>query len=113
MSRYLTVAAIGLAIALSVGAASTAEAKAGHAQPGPDVLDQSAAVSHSSTQAAAAEAPTCYVEPDGFHFNIRWDSACVKLRQQQAQRAGTTASGTATPDKFVAPRGFHSQIRWD
>jgi hypothetical protein len=100
---------VALAAMLSVGLASIAEAKAGHAQPGPQAFGGSDAHSLIPRQAAAAQAePSCFIEPEGFANQIRWDGECVKARQQR-----TRSVATPEASKFVAPRGFHNQIRWD
>lgn len=100
---------VALAAMLSIGLASIAEAKAGHAQPGPEVFGTSGAHILIPRQAPAAQAePSCFIEPEGFHNQIRWDGECVKARQQRTRSVATTEAS-----KFVAPRGFHNQIRWD
>lgn len=100
---------LALAAVLSAGLASMAEAKAGHAQPGPEVFGSSGPHTLIPRQAPAAQAePSCYIEPEGFANQIRWDGECVKARQQRIRSVATPE-----PSKFVAPRGFHNQIRWD
>lgn len=97
-----------LAMFLSVGIASIAEAKAGHAQPGPEAYGSSGANVLIPRQGSPQAEPSCFIEPEGFHNQIRWDGECVKARQARSRSVATPESG-----KFVAPRGFHNQIRWD
>mgnify|MGYP000995210040 CR=1 FL=1 len=107
--KSVTFYRLALASLLSVGLASVAEAKAGHAQPGPQVFDATSSDTFIPRQASSTTAsPSCYIEPEGFHSQIRWDTAC---RDAQAKARYRTHSGL--PDKFDAPRGFKNQIRWD
>jgi hypothetical protein len=109
MKTSIVVQRLALACLLSVSVASIAEAKAGHAQPGPAAFGSDGSHTLIPRQAPAAQAePSCFIEPEGFANQIRWDGECIKARQQRTQSVATPA-----PSKFVAPRGFHNQIRWD
>ncbi len=88
-----------------LGTASTAMAKAHHLAPQAFDTERPAAGRSSAGNAAS----DCFVEPEGFHSQIRWDAACVAARAQA--RGDHIDSGAKA--KFEAPRGFHSQIRWD
>ncbi len=88
-----------------LGTASSAMAKAHHLAPQAIDAERPAA----SVPVAGNAGPDCFVEPEGFHRQIRWDAACVAARAQA--RGGHVDSGARA--KFDAPRGFHSQIRWD
>jgi len=97
----------GLALAgvFILGTASSAMAKAHHLAP------QAFDAERPATRALSVgnPGPDCFVEPDGFHSQIRWDGACVAARAKA--RGGHVDSNA--PAKFEAPRGFHSQIGWD
>lgn len=88
-----------------LGTASSAMAKAHHLAPQAIDAERPAA----SVPVAGNAGPDCFVEPEGFHRQIRWDAACVAARAQA--RGDHVDSGARA--KFDAPRGFHSQIRWD
>ena len=97
----------GLALAgvLILGTASSAMAKAHHLAP--QAIDAERPAARASSVGGTES--DCFVEPEGFHHQIRWDAACVAARAQA--RGGQADSGATV--KFEAPRGFHSQIRWD
>lgn len=96
----------GLAVAgvLIIGSAAVAEAKS-HSHVGPQAKDAGQA---SSVPATDSPQP-CFLEPDGFRSQIRWDADCAAKRAKDRHEH----AGGNTPAKFEAPRGFHSQIRWD
>lgn len=97
----------GLALAgiFILGTASSAMAKAHHLAP--QAFDAERAASRMSDTGNVGS--NCFVEPEGFHNQIRWDSACAAAR---AKARGSHVDN-GSPAKFDAPRGFHSQIRWE
>lgn len=97
-----------VAALLLSGAPTLVHAKPARTQPDPQVFDHSDPADLARRTAKQPTQPDCFVEPEGFHSQIRWDGDCVKARRLRQHE--TTTSG---PTRFEAPRGFHSQIRWD
>ncbi len=95
-----------LAVTLSIGMASVAEARAGHNQPGPEVFDAGRPVSRT----AASSSKECYIEPKGFRSQIRWDGACVAAGAKPHEVTHDTAE--VEPNCYQEPLGFRQQIRW-
>lgn len=106
--RIISAITLSLAVLLVSGAPTLVQAKPARTQPDPQVFDLSDRADPARRPAQQTTQQDCFVEPEGFHSQIRWDGDCVKARQLRQQ--GTSTSG---PTRFDAPRGFHSQIRWD
>lgn len=102
-----------IALVATLAGTQPAYAKAGHVQAGPAVFDYSdsgALYAKKEREVAMPSESSCYIEPTGFHYNIRWDGACMEAMKRRA--AARSASANTQPQKFVEPRGFHNQIRW-
>ena len=103
--RTLSAIALALAVLLVSGAPASVQAKPARTQPDPQVFDLTQPSQGTVKQSAQQD---CFVEPEGFHSQIRWDGECVKARQLRQR-----STGTSEPTRFKEPRGFKSQIRWD
>ena len=103
--RILSATVLALAVLAMSGAPAQLQAKPARTQPDPQVFDLTEP-SRPTVKSPAQQ--DCFVEPEGFANQIRWDGECVKARQQRTRSVATTEAS-----KFVAPRGFHNQIRWD
>ena len=103
--RMLSATALALAVLLVSGVPASLQAKPARTQPDPQVFDLTQPSRGTVNQPAQQD---CFVEPEGFRSQIRWDGEFVKARQ-----ARQGSSSTTEPSRFEAPRGFKSQIRWD
>lgn len=106
--RIISATTLALAVLLVSGAPTLVQAKPARTQPDPQVFDLSDPADLARRTAQQPAQQDCFVEPEGFHSQIRWDGECVKARQLRQR-----STGTSEPGRFEAPRGFHSQIRWD
>ena len=103
--RILSTTALALAVLLVSGAPASLQAKPARTQPDPQVFDLTEPSRSTANQPAQRD---CYVEPEGFHKNIRWDDDCVKARKQRER-----STQTSEPSRFMPRPGPKSQNHWD
>lgn len=103
--RILSVTALVLAVLAMSGAPAPLQAKPARTQPDPQVFDltePSKATPKSSAQ------QDCYVEPEGFHKQIRWDEMCLQARKQRQH-----STQSSEPSRFMPRPGPKNQVNWD
>lgn len=84
--RIVSATTLALAVLLVAGAPTIVQAKPARTQPDPQVFDYTDPKDLAKLKAKPLEQQDCYIEPEGFHKQIRWDDECVKARKQRERQ---------------------------